>query len=61
MSEKTIFSFGNELVHYHHTLTPNPDPNLFPFRLHSHNMHEIYYFLQGCADFTVEGTTYRLE
>ena len=61
MNEKTLFSFGNELVHYHHTLTPNPDPDRFPFRLHSHNMHEIYYFVQGCADFTVEGTTYRLE
>ncbi len=61
MSEKTLFSFGNGLVHYHHTLTPNPDPDRFPFRLHSHNMHEIYYFVQGCADFTVEGTTYHLE
>ena len=34
---------------------------MFPFRLHSHNMHEIYYFAGGDADFTVEGTTYHLE
>ena len=61
MSEKVIFSFGNESVHYHHTVTENPDPDRFPFRLHSHNMHEIYYFAQGDADFTVEGTTYHLE
>ena len=61
MSEKVIFSFGNESVHYHHTVTENPDPDRFPFRLHSHNMHEIYYFAQGDADFTVEGATYHLE
>ena len=61
MSEKVIFSFGNESVHYHHTVTENPDPDRFPFRLHSHNMHEIYYFAQGDADFTVEGSTYHLE
>ena len=61
MSEKNLFSFGNEMVHYHHTLTPKPDPDRFPFRLHSHNMHEIYYFVQGDAEFTVEGTTYHLE
>ena len=61
MSEKILFSFGNESVHYHHTLTENPDPDRFPFRLHSHNMHEIYYFAGGDADFTVEGTTYRMQ
>ena len=61
MSEKVIFSFGTESVHYHHTVTENPDPDRFPFRLHSHNMHEIYYFAQGDADFTVEGSTYHLE
>ena len=61
MSEKVIFSFGNESVHYHHTITQNPDPDRFPFRLHSHVMHEIYYFAQGDADLTVEGTTYHLE
>ena len=61
MSERVLFSFGNESVHYHHTLTGNPDPDLFPFRLHSHNMHEIYYFAGGDADFTVEGTTYRMQ
>ena len=61
MSEKVIFSFGNESVHYHPTITQNPDPDRFPFRLHSHCMHEIYYFAQGDADLTVEGTTYHLE
>ena len=61
MSEKVLFSFGNESVHYHHTITQNPDPDRFPFRLHSHNMHEIYYFAEGDADFTLEGTTYHLE
>ena len=61
MSERVIFSFGDESLHYHHTLTQNPDPDCFPFCLHSHNMHEIYYFAGGDADFTVEGTTYHLK
>jgi len=61
VSEKIFFSFGNESVHYHHTVTQDPNPDLFPFRIHSHNMNEIYYFAQGDADFTLEGRTYHLE
>ena len=61
MDKTLLFSYRDEQLNFHHTVTPTPDPNNFPFRLHSHHMHEIYYFAGGDADFTVEGTTYHLE
>ncbi len=60
MNETVLFSHRSEQLYYHHTVTPTPDPDNFPFRLHSHHMHELYYFAGGDADFTVEGRTYPL-
>ena len=60
-AEDRIVYFGGEAVNYTHTLTARPDPESVRFRLHSHNMHEIYYFQQGDADFSIEGTRYRLQ
>lgn len=61
MSEDKMISFACDSVEYTRTLTAHPNPDSVPFRLHSHNMHEIYYFLQGDADFYIEGTRYRLQ
>ncbi len=61
MSENILFSFRDDTISYTHTLTENPTLDTNRFRLHSHTKHEIYYFLQGNADFTIEGTTYHLK
>jgi AraC-like DNA-binding protein len=61
LNEDKLFSFGSEAADYTHTLTLRPNPDSVPFRLHSHKRHEIYYFWQGDADFSIEGTRYRLE
>ena len=60
MNESLLFSYRDEQLNFHHTVTPSPDPDTFPFRLHSHHMHELYYFVSGDADFTIEGITYPL-
>ena len=60
MNETVLFSYRDEQLNFHHTVTPSPDSDSFPFRLHSHHMHELYYFAGGDADFTVEGVTYPL-
>lgn len=61
MEDTILFSFRDDNFYVHHTLTKNPDPNHFSFRSHSHNMHEIYYFLGGDADFVVEGNIHSLK
>ncbi|MBR2616522.1 MAG: helix-turn-helix transcriptional regulator [Clostridia bacterium] len=61
MNERILADFACDNMSYTHKFTPRPDPDSVPFRLHSHNMHEIYYFRQGKADFTIEGTRYRLK
>ena len=61
LNEDKLFSFGSDAADYTHTLTLRPNPDSVPFRLHSHKRHEIYYFWQGDADFSIEGTRYRLE
>ena len=60
MNDILLFSYRDDQLNFHHTVTPTPDPNNFPFRRHSHHMHELYYFAGGDADFTVEGVTYPL-
>ncbi|MBR2353905.1 MAG: helix-turn-helix domain-containing protein [Clostridia bacterium] len=60
MNQTVLFSYRDEQLYFHHTVTPSPDPDNFPFRLHSHHMHELYYFAGGDGDFTVEGVTYPL-
>ena len=61
MEHSKVYSFGASDVAFHHSITENPDPEDFDYRLHSHHMHEIYYFVDGCADFTVEGNRYSLK
>jgi len=61
VEDKILFSFRNECFYVHHTLTTNPDPDHFSFRSHSHNQHEIYYFLDGDADFVLEGNIHSLK
>jgi len=61
MNDTVLFSYRDEDLHFHHTVTHDPDPDLYPFRLHSHVMHEIYYFVGGEAEYTVEGKTYTLD
>jgi len=61
MDESKIYSFAAADVAFHHSFNEHPDPEDFDYRLHSHHMHEIYYFKGGCADFTVEGNRYKLK
>lgn len=59
ISDSTIFKCKSDCVSYSHALTERPD--IYLFKLHSHNTHEIYYFYRGDATFTVEGATYPLK
>ena len=61
MDEGKVYSFTSSDVAFHHSINERPDPEDFDYRLHSHHMHEIYYFLSGSADFTVEGNRYELK
>ena len=60
MTEKLLFHYKDENLFVKHALTKQPDPEDFSFRSHYHNMYEIYYYLQGDADFVVEGGIYPL-
>lgn len=53
-----LFSYRDELLYCHHSLTETPDPAAFP--IHAHEMPEIYCFLEGCGRYLVEGTLYPL-
>jgi len=55
------YSYSSAEAAFHHSITEHPDPEDFDYRLHSHHMHEIYYFVGGCADFTVEGRRYEMK
>ncbi|MBR3837481.1 MAG: helix-turn-helix transcriptional regulator [Clostridia bacterium] len=61
MKNEVIFSFGGDFADYSHKLTHFPTPDSVSFQLHSHNRHEIFYMLQGDADFSIEGTCYHLQ
>lgn len=61
MKNKTLFSYRENGVYLHHTRTENPSINEFAFQSHSHNMYEIYLFLEGEGDFAVEGNIIPLE
>lgn len=61
MKDEKLFVWRNDRLYLHHTLTKNPDFEDFAFKSHSHNMVEIYYFLQGNAKFVVEGNVYSLK
>ena len=61
MDDTLLFTYRDDELYFHHTVTPDPKPEHFPFRLHSHSMHELFYFVSGNAEYTVEGTSYELE
>ena len=56
-----MFSYREESLKIHHTLTEKPSIDNFAFQSHSHNMYEIYLFLSGDGDFVVEGNIVPLE
>ncbi len=58
MSDTVLFSYRDDLRYLHHTVSEFPDPNEFPS--HSHNMAELYFFIDGEAQFAVEGSVYDL-
>ncbi|MBE5782692.1 MAG: AraC family transcriptional regulator [Clostridiales bacterium] len=61
MEEKVFYSYRDDHYYVHHTLTTRPEQETFSFRSHSHNMYEIYFFLDGEADFVVEGNIHALK
>ena len=60
MENEVIFASRGDDFYFHHTRTHRPEPGDDTFRSHSHNMYEIYYFIQGSADFVVEGHIHEL-
>ncbi len=61
MNKEKLFLYRDDCLYLHHTLTKEPIIDDFPFKSHSHNMVEIYYFLSGNARFVVEGNIFPLE
>lgn len=61
MTKEILFSLREESLKIHHTLTARPSKDNFAFQSHSHNMYEIYLFLNGDGDFVVEGNVVPLE
>lgn len=61
MEKEILFSFRDENLRIHHTLTSKPSIDNFAFQSHSHNMYEIYLFLSGDGEFVIEGNKVQLE
>lgn len=61
MKKKKLFTYRDDSLYMHHTLTLDPAVDDFSFKSHSHNMVEVYYFLRGNARFVVEGNIFPLE
>lgn len=61
MADKIFFKYNDENYYIHHTESVHTQVDSFSFKSHSHNMCEIYYFLNGSADFAVEGRIYELK
>ena len=61
MEKELLFSYREDGLKIHHTLTAIPSIDNFAFQSHSHNMYEIYLFLSGDGDFVVEGNIIPLE
>lgn len=61
--EKEGFRHSLQSDHFifHHTRTQNPDGRDFSFKSHSHNLYEMYFFIEGNCDFTLDGAKYKLE
>ena len=58
---KTLLGFRDGDMYIHHTVTENPDKDDYSFKSHSHNMVEIYLFLQGNAHFAIDGRIFDLK
>lgn len=59
MSMATIYEYTDKDFDLSRTLTPQPDPTIF--RLHTHAMAELYFFIRGSGVFHIEGSSYPLE
>ncbi len=54
-----IHVLEGENLQYHHTLTPQPNPD--DFFMHAHDTYEVYYFVSGKGVYMVESTAYPLQ
>ncbi len=57
MDDRVLFSDGDVMFRYNLDTHPVPES----FTMHTHNLCEIYIFLNGKASFRIEGSEYRLE
>ena len=57
MSDKLVYS-DHDLA-FHYSVDAHPEPEAFS--MHTHQMCEMYFFLNGRASFRIEGSEYRLE
>jgi len=51
-----ICSYRAEDLYFHHSLSPQPDPDRFS--MHAHEMNEVLVFLSGTGSMLVEGNEY---
>lgn len=54
-----LFYFGNDRLWVHHKLDTEPQKSTL--YMHAHDMLEIFYFISGDVEFSVEGNAYNLE
>lgn len=57
MSDKLVYTDRD--VSFHYSVDAHPDPEAFS--MHTHQMCEMYVFLNGRASFRIEGSEYHLE
>ena len=50
------FTYKNELLNIHHSITQIPD--VTRFHLHAHDKFELYFLIEGRGYYTIEGTDY---
>ena len=55
-----IFNYDDADVAMHHTRDMSPKLDSEHFKMHIHEMHELYYFISGKGHYYVEGRGYRL-
>ena len=51
-----LFSYKNDMLNIHHSVTQIPDVSRF--RLHAHDKYELYFLIEGRGYYTIEGTDY---
>lgn len=54
-----FFVYNDKDISMHYSRDNNPKPE--KFKMHTHEMYELYYFANGKGTFKIEGTPYRLE